>query len=633
MKRARSSNGFSNVVKEQPVGHKPGGPAFHQTAVGKTTAGTRYREWLVRCGLLVGAPLLLLVSVETGLRLFGYGYPVQFFVKSASGQKYITNEKFAWQFSSKKTPLKPFPASVPLQKAPDTLRICVLGESAAMGTPDPAFGLGRILEVLLRRKFPERHFEIINAAMRGINSHAIRVIARECADHQVDVFLVYMGNNEVVGLHGPAPGDSGWAQSLPLIRCSHWFTSSKTGQLFDELLGGSGDRASQDMEYFRAHSLRADDWRRDKAREIFRANLEDILRAATRSGAKVILSTVAVNLKDFAPLESLHRVGLTPEEQLRWESAYKQGAELAGKGQWPQALEKYSEAAAIDDHFAELQFRLAEAWAAAGDNAKAKEHYLSALDWDALQFRTDTRMNEVIRQSAGRYAASGVILLDSAQAFAAIDLSSHGIPGAQLFEDHVHPTFSGNYLLACQFYAQLVSALGPSLGKPASVLPDQAECADALAYTLYDELNVKAAMVRMTGSPPFFDQLNHAERQSAAEAVSRKRLASFNVGDAERCLAKYSAAIHQRPDDWVLHFNLALFFRELKRPSEAAKELSLVVEQFPEFKGFRLALASALEDAGQRDLGLIQLQEALRLDPRDPEIAQARREFQSRRLR
>ena len=151
MKRAAASPG-ARVVHHGKSAKSPSRPqkeaANDPNPAGERTPGARWREWLLRFCLIVGAPLFLLGSVEAGLRLFGYGYPVQFFVKSASGQKYITNEKFAWQFSSKKTPSKPFLSSIPLQKPPGTLRVCVLGESAAMGTPDPAFGFGRILVVL-----------------------------------------------------------------------------------------------------------------------------------------------------------------------------------------------------------------------------------------------------------------------------------------------------------------------------------------------------------------------------------------------------------------------------------------------------------------------------------------------------
>ena len=47
-----------------------------------------------------------------------------------------------------------------------------------MGT-EPAFGFSRILERLLHHRYPDQAFEVINLAMRGINSHMIRRIAME----------------------------------------------------------------------------------------------------------------------------------------------------------------------------------------------------------------------------------------------------------------------------------------------------------------------------------------------------------------------------------------------------------------------------------------------------------------------
>ena len=54
------------------------------------------------------------------------------------------------------SPLKPHPFKFSHPKPEDTLRIFVLGESAAMGTPEPAFGFSRILERLLQHRYPDR---------------------------------------------------------------------------------------------------------------------------------------------------------------------------------------------------------------------------------------------------------------------------------------------------------------------------------------------------------------------------------------------------------------------------------------------------------------------------------------------
>ena len=59
-----------------------------------------------------------------------------------------------------------------------TFRIFVLGESAAMGDPDPAYGFSRYLEVMLRERYPSMKFEVVNTGSVAINSHVLLPIAR-----------------------------------------------------------------------------------------------------------------------------------------------------------------------------------------------------------------------------------------------------------------------------------------------------------------------------------------------------------------------------------------------------------------------------------------------------------------------
>lgn len=585
----------------------------------------------MRIGLVLGTPLLVLLGAECALRLVGYGYPVTFFIKSGSNHEYITNQKFAWQFFSKRTALKPFLFTLPEQKAPGTLRICILGDSAAMGTPDPAFSFGRILEAMLRRQYPQTHFEIMNAAMRGINSHVIRLIAPECARHHVDLFIVYMGNNEVVGLHAPNPGSPPWAQSLALIRAGEWVRRTRLGELLTSALH-SAEPGDQDMEEFRKHRLRADDWRRDKNRQNFRANLEHILQAATGSGARVLLCTVAVNLKDFPPFASLHRADLSPADAARWDSLYDAGAQLESKGRFHEAAEQYLAAAKLDDHFAELHFRLGRCYWGLQDWDEAGKQFGLARDWDGLQFRTDSAMNDLIRDAAGKTRGAGVRLLDIDKVFAQSELSEHGVPGRKLFYEHVHPTFAGNYLLARACDEALTSQLSAQLPARASrEVPTAGQCAEDIAYTPYDDLNVNAAMVRLMSGPPFLDQLDHSQQQAAAEADNKRRLAAFGPQEAQLCLNAYVAALSRRPDDWPIHFNLALFCQDLKRQAQAIEQFDYLVRRFPEVKNFRLDLAASLLDTGERTAALAQLEAALRLDPDDTALAQQINQLASRR--
>jgi hypothetical protein len=67
--------------------------------------------------LLLFTPLLVLLLAEGGLRLFRYGDPTSFLSKTDSGNEFITNEKFARQFFSRQTVIKPFLFSYSRKKA------------------------------------------------------------------------------------------------------------------------------------------------------------------------------------------------------------------------------------------------------------------------------------------------------------------------------------------------------------------------------------------------------------------------------------------------------------------------------------------------------------------------------------
>ena len=224
-------------------------------------------------------------------------------------------------------------------KAAGAIRIFVLGSSAAQGVPNPSFGFGRILEVLLRERYPDVKFEVINAAMTAINSHVVLEIARDCAARQPDLFVVYMGNNEVIGPYGPGTVFQQWSPSRRFIRANIWSKSTCIGQLLDDAMSWlhlreGSPTAWQGLEMFSGNEVAADDPRLAAVYDNFRQNLADICGIARRAGAGVILSTVAVNLKDCPPFASQHRSNLSAEELAEWESIYQAGVDLESKSRW-----------------------------------------------------------------------------------------------------------------------------------------------------------------------------------------------------------------------------------------------------------------------------------------------------------
>ncbi|GAG53206.1 unnamed protein product, partial [marine sediment metagenome] len=89
---------------------------------------------------------------------------------------------------------------------------------------------------MLSNNYPKREFEIINTAMVAINSHVVYQIAKECAKLKPDLFIVYLGNNEVVGPFGSGTVFRSYSPNLTMIRAGIWANSLRLGQLLNSLI-------------------------------------------------------------------------------------------------------------------------------------------------------------------------------------------------------------------------------------------------------------------------------------------------------------------------------------------------------------------------------------------------------------
>ena len=293
---------------------------------------SKSRLWLMRLSAMVFIPLLVLVSLELGLRLGGYGYDIHFFrqIQIRGQNYYVPNETFSDRFFPAAIARTALPIRFAAEKATNSFRIFLFGESAANGDPDNTYGVGRYLEVLLRERYPGTDFQVICVALTAIDSSTILPIARECARHQGDLWLIYMGNNEMVGPFGAETSYGLRAPSLGVIRTLLAIKSTRIGQLLDDWgrrIRGNASSPNKwgGMEMFANNRLGYDDPARLRAYANFKGNLEDILRAAHQADVPVILSTVAVNLKDCAPFASIHAAGLSTNREAAWNELYQHG--------------------------------------------------------------------------------------------------------------------------------------------------------------------------------------------------------------------------------------------------------------------------------------------------------------------
>ena len=308
--------------------------------------------------------MVFFLFLEGIMWVCGFGYPSSFTIRKTFNQKeyHIPNPQFTTRFFPRQTPRLPVPFAIPVEKPANSLRVLVLGASAAQGDPKPEFGFSRMLDRMLSGQFPEKSIEIHNLGITAINSHVVKEIADNCRNLEADYWIVYLGNNEVIGPFGPAnPGLSGIG---PIRRARMSLAKSRTGQLLQNILAYNNKQQLQwkGMEEF----LKPITWDSPELKKVhkdFRTNLEDIIESGNQAEAKILLCTVAVNLLSCSPLN--------PDGE-------------AGK-QWD-AVEP-----------------------------------ATARDLDTYRFRADSRINQIIPEVA---ASGDIILVKAAEEFESLEPDS-----------------------------------------------------------------------------------------------------------------------------------------------------------------------------------------------------------------
>ncbi|MBN1515419.1 tetratricopeptide repeat protein [Candidatus Sumerlaeota bacterium] len=584
---------------------------------------SKRRKWLFRLAAMILPSLLLFAMLEVGLRLGGFGYPTQFIVGPDSHGVFMTNRFFGWRFFPHAIAREPVYHE--LTAKPDgAIRIFVLGGSAAQGIPEPSFSFGEILAVMLRERHPDTQFEVVNAAMTAINSHVVREIARDCVEYQPDFYVVYMGNNEVTGPYGPGTVFQRSMMNLSFIRASIWLKSTRIAQLLHPVVSmfhaGEAPTTWEGLHMFVHNPVASDDPRLEAVYRNFHRNLSDICRIARIAGANIIFSTVAVNQRDYPPTFSQHRADLSDDELSQWELHQQKGVESQAKEDWAMAIEQYQAAIRIDDRYAETQFRLGQCMEAAGRFAEARDCFSLARDLDALRFRADSRINAVIRDAVDENASDKLRLADAEQALQSNALAPHGIPGRELFYEHVHLTFNGNYLVAQAVLEQIEAVLPKNvLAGKTQALPSRRQCAQALVLTPWDEYMMISKISELMSLPPFTDQLDHAARQDAMRNKMKQLYRQATMPQMIEAVRKsYEAAIHDSPRDYNLRYRFANLASNFGHPEVAAKHFQFLAEMRPYSFEIHNRLASVLDLCGKTEEAHEQYRIMQDLEPLNP---------------
>lgn len=508
------------------------------------------------------------------------------------------NPAFANQFFPPSLKIGPSENTFAAARDPDVIRVYVLGGSAAQGVPHKNHGVDRLLAAQLRAALPSRTIEIINTAMTSINSHVVYEVAKSIPTNSADFAVILMGNNEVVGPYGPGTFKQNFLTNITLIRAIQALKRTRTWQALESLIlkirptDAPQDLEWQGMQMFTDHAVAHDDPRMASVYSHYEDNLADIIAILRDKGIHVLLSSVPVNLRNSAPFLSVHNPDLSQKQIDQWQELTSNGFQSVDNGRWDDAISRLQAAIEIDPAHADTHFRLATAYENLANFAAAKVHYERALDLDALRFRADTRMNEIIRQLAARVDGNAFSFIDSAAAFERA--SQPYQPGWDLLLEHVHYGFSGTHVLAAEISRSIVKQLTARDDyEPLSSI----EVARRTGFPNHDTIEEINSLRGMIQKPPFPGQSNYSELKDFVDATLAR--VTREIGSATAVLERREEVVNSDHADWKIHFELAVLNQRLGNRPAMYYHLNQVIELYPHNRESYLKIAEAMSKDGR----------------------------------
>lgn len=507
-------------------------------------------------------PFIVLGLLELGLRIAGYGALPPLFdsPELMRGTLLVPNQHVgARYFPREQHPPSP-PADFFLaNKPPNALRLFVMGESAAAGFPYPHNGtFSRVLRDALQDVLPDDTVEVINLGIAATNSYTIADLASEVVRQQPDAILIYAGHNEYYGALGV--GSTETLGRFPgFVRLYLRLQRFRTVRLARSVLGAVLSAFRQgspptggESEPSRMASVVADQDialgspEYEAGKRQYDSNLRYAIGIFRHAGVPVFIASTPANLRDLRPFDAIQN----------------------GNGR-PSAI----------------AFDSARAALGVGDSGVAHRLFARARDLDAIRFRAPGEFRAIIRRITSQTGSTYVPVEEG------IDRASRfGIPGADLFLEHVHPNHAGYALLARIFFDAIASAGFIGHRADTSRLAPWPEYERRMSLTELDDRialhTVRTIMLRWPFVPireqvdyrgtyrptGYIDSLALAVSRGAMPWVTAKVAAGERfekMQDFERALAEYRGLQHDqsRSDEPLMLIGRTLL--EAGRPDSA----------------------------------------------------------------
>lgn len=402
--------------------------------------------------------LLLFFVIEMILRQTKYYNQGSITTSVSSHDKIVLNPGFYEKFYPS---FRPSVSIAPFTSSKDTsvIRILALGGSSMAGYPYSfQYSAPAILEVNLKKAFPEKSFEVVNTGVTAFNSFGMAEIMKSIADINPTYIIIYSGHNEFYGALGSA-STSGVSSNttirklyLNLYRFAIYQILIRT---YHSIWNSTGEQSTSPLmsQMISNSDIRYQDQLYNDTMNDFSANLNLIISLAAKENIPVVISTIVSNLKDQRPMGN--------------------------------------------DPLAESYFSQADSAFYAGMNELARERYQLALDHDPVRFRAPSAANAIIR-TLEKNSSVHLIDIEKTYRLQCEDL----IENDSCFTDHLHPDYDGYVYIAQNFFNKLGQLIDPN-----RLLHQNKDF--QFVKPLLDPIEQKLATVNiqiLKASPPFVPQ-------------------------------------------------------------------------------------------------------------------------------
>lgn len=583
-------------------------------------------------------PFGLLLAAELILRVVGFGQSVPLFIDNPQAPSYrlpkpdVVNRYFSDPSRSPNVTIEP---NFFLSEKPDnSVRIVVQGGSTAAGFP---FGLGAslagMLDYRLKQSIPSKEVEVVNTALSAVNSYTLLDFADEIIDQKPDAVLIYAGHNEFLGVMGVASTYSSFS-SRPANLLFLKLKNLRLFQLFQrgydaiqawagaDALAKDGARQSRTVmaKVAKHKNVDVNHPLFNAGLEQFEGNMTLLLNKYRRAGIPVYISTIASNLVDQAPFESVP-VSDDFASLLAKPATKLTTTELV-------SLERHAHETLSADAF----YHVGKAYWSQAAYEQAKANFELARQHDLLRFRAPIEMNQIIRRLANM---DGVQLVDAEAALS--KASKGGIIGRKMMIEHLHPTVRGYFELSNAFYDTLKQSneFGP-FENPIT----KADAIRDIPLFQAEEYKGRAVIANLMADYPFTDSPQIASlppamnwqdklglnfyRKKATWLDVAQQMHQFGLKSKDKKLTLKSAKLlsDAMPFDEDLAFQAGQLLIKEGLPKQAFRYLERVLRQNPSDINAKLALAHASALTEQLKKAEQYLLEVQKLQPNNKVVKQ-----------